>query len=130
MDAQYQAMYKQAATLQHTFHDYTHANKTAYDPTATLIRNELHGLTNDLAAGKNPRTIDNRLKLIQNKIKETQRVNPMNSMNPMHSVNPMNPAAGLPGHSYGSPVLNYNQRNNLSKNFQGMRQAVQARPHF
>lgn len=107
MDSHFQPIYKQAAAMQHTFHDYT--LKTAYDPTATLIRNEMHGLTNDIASGKSAGTIDNRLKTIERQVKQTQLMNP----------------AITPGQN---PILNYGQRNNLGKHIQTMRQSI--RPHF
>lgn len=112
MDTHYQTIYKQAAAMQHTFHDYTH--QTAYDPNAALIRKEMHGLTNDIAAGKSARTIDNRMKTIQTQIQRTQILNP----------------TVAPGGQNHAPILNYSQRNFLNKNFQVMRQSIQQHPHF
>lgn len=114
MDTHYQAVYKQAATMQHAFHDYTH--RVAYDPHAALLRKELHGLTNDIASGKNARTIDGRMKKIQTEIQRTQ----------IQGLT----ATTAPGQQPQGPILNYNQRNFLNKNFQQMRQTIQQHPHF
>lgn len=113
MDTHYQSIYKQAAAVQHSFHDYTH--QVAYDPGATLIRNEMHALTNAIASGKSARTIDDHMKTIQTQIQKTQLLNPT--------------ASPTQGH-IASPILNYNQRNFLNKNFQTMRQNIRQHPHF
>ena len=116
MDTHYQQMYKNVATMQHSFHDYTHA--TAYDPTATLIRNEMHALTNDIAAGKSRRTIDNRLHTLQNQLQMTKVLNPSSTQ-------------VQPGHMPSqAPILNYNQRNFLNNNFQQMRNSIRQHPNF
>ena len=109
MDTHYQTMYKQAASLQHNFHDYTHP--VANDPMANVLRREIHGLTNDLAANKNPRTIENRLRTIETHIRNTQM---------------MQPTTG----GYSNPVLNHNQSNFLHTNFAQMRQGIRQHPKF
>jgi hypothetical protein len=109
MDSHYQPIYKQAAALQHNFHDYTHTS--AYDPTAKVLRNEIHHLTNDLAAGKNPRTIENRLRTINTQLKRSQMANP----------------AAMPGQA---PIMNANQTNMLRKNFETIRMGVRQHPHY
>lgn len=111
MDAHYQAIYKQVAAAQHNFHDYTH--HTAYDPSATLIRNQMHNLTNAIASGKSARTIDDHMKTLQTQIQRTQMLNP----------------SAVPGQNH-SPILNYNQRNFLNKNLQTMRQSIRQHPNF
>ena len=113
MDTHYTQIYKNAAAMQHSFHDYTHT--TAHDPTTTLIRNEMHNLTNDIAQGKNPRTIDNRLRVIEDQLRRTQT---------------LNSPATTTGAYASSPILNYNQRNFLHSNFQQMRQTIRQHPHF
>ncbi len=109
MDAHYQPIYKQAAKLQHVFHDYTHT--TAHDPAANMLRKQIHDLTNDLASGKNPRTVENRLKTIQTQIKRTQRTTPY----------------GMPGQG---PIMNTNQSVQLHKNFEMMRRNIRQMPHY
>ncbi len=101
MDAHYQSMYHQATSMQHAFHNYTHA--AAYDPAAKVIRNQMHGLTNDIAAGKSLQTIDARMRNIQAQL------------NRAHVVNPLAPAGQ-------NPIINTNQRNLLHGNFERMRQ--------
>lgn len=109
MDAHYQPIYKQAAVLQHRFHDYTHT--TAHDPAANMLRKQIHDLTNDLAAGKNPRTVENRLKTIQTQIKRTQMRNPV----------------AMPGEH---PIINTAQSVQLHKNFEIMRRNIRQMPHY
>lgn len=109
MDTAYQPVYKQAAALQHKFHDFTHT--AAHDPAATLLRNQIHGLTKDLATGKNPRTIENRIKMIDRQLRQVQRSNP-------HA---------MPGQG---PVMNINQSMMLRKNFESMRMNIRQQPHY
>jgi hypothetical protein len=109
MDNHYVPIYRQAAKLQHQFHDYTHA--TAYDPTATLIRNEIHHLTNDLANNKNPRTIESRVRTIQTQLQRTQMLNPTPGAN-------------------NQPILNMNQTHMLHQNFESLRRNIRQSPHY
>jgi len=109
LDTHYQSMYKNVAAMQHDFHNFTH--QRAYDPSATLIRQKIHGLTDALAAGKSARTIDTHLKELEHHIRQTQLMNP----------------AAAPGQS---PILNYGQRNFLGKNLQSLRQNIRQHPHF
>lgn len=121
MDSHYQPLYKQAAALQYKFHDYTRA--TAHDPTAMVLRNQLHNLTNDIAAGKNPRTIENRMKTIQTQIKRQQMYNPAA---PLQSTQ----APGQAIRTGESQILNTNQANYMNKNFQTMRMNIRQHPHY
>jgi hypothetical protein len=70
MDAQYQGMYKAAATMQHDFRHMT--AHTAHDPMANILNNQFNNLHKDLAAGKDPRTIENRLKMIDRQMHQVQ----------------------------------------------------------
>jgi|GEM_PF-2190462 len=110
LDQHYQTMYKQAASLQHQFHDYSHP--MAHDPMAHVLRQEIHNLTNDIATNKNPRTIEERLRTIQTQIRNTQAVHPT-----------------TPG-SYANPLLNHNQSNLLHTNFEQMRQGFRQHPKW
>ncbi len=110
MEERYKPLYKQAAALQHHFHDYTH--HTANDPAAKMLRQQIHHLTNDLASGKNPRSIENRMKTIQTQLKRTQQQ--------PHTY-------GLPGQS---PILNTNQSVQMHKNFEMMRRNIRQMPHY
>lgn len=112
MDAQYKPIYKQAAALQHKFHDYSHT--AAHDPAAHLLRNQIHALTKDLASNKNPHTIENRLKVIDRQLRQVQQVND-------HSMF---------GERSQSRVLNPGQTNMLRKNFQSMRMNMRHQPHY
>jgi hypothetical protein len=103
MNDQYKPIYKQAARLQHDFHDFTH--HTAHDPMASVLRKEIHELTNDLAVGKNATTIESRVKNIQRQMHQTQlRAN-------------SNPHAS-------TPILNTHQFVSLNQNFEHMRQNI------
>ncbi len=109
MDTRYQPLYRQAATMQHKFHDFTHT--TANDPMANVLRQQIHGLTNDLASNKNPGVIDRRLRTIQTQLRRTQAANP----------------SAMPGQN---PLINMNQKNFLNSNFERMRQNVIQHPNF
>ena len=112
MDTHYQPLYKQAADLQYKFHNYTHA--AAYDPTARVLRNQIHHLTNDLAAGKNPRNIESRLRNIQTQLQRSQTLN----------------SSAMPGQMGQSPILNHNQSSMLNHNFELMRRNIRQHPNF
>ena len=109
MDSHYRPIYQQAASMQHFFHDYTHAK--AADPTARILRQQIHGLTNDLATNQKPKVIENRLRTIQNHLERAQTRNPL----------------GI--HAQGS-VINNTQKNFLHSNFERMRQNVIQHPSF
>lgn len=109
MDAHYQPLYRQAAQAQHMFHTYTHS--MAHDPNALVLRNEMHKLTNDLAAGRNPRTIDRRMRTIQTQLQRTQLSHP----------------TAMPGQS---PIMNFNQSQRLHHNFEQMRRNIRQHPGF
>lgn len=111
MDSSYVPIYKQAAALQHQFHDYSH--HMAHSPTATVLRNEIHNLTNDLASNKHPRTIEHRLKTIENQLRMAQTFHP----------------GLLPGQSE-SPVINTHESTMLHKNFEMMRKNIRMNPHY
>lgn len=111
MDSSYVPIYKQAAALQHQFHDMSHAS--AHHPTAVVLRNEIHHLTNDIAANKNPRTIEHRLHTIQNQLRLAQTLHP-DMLQPTH----------------GQPLLNNHQSMALSKHFEMMRKNIRMNPHY
>ncbi len=108
MDTHYQSMYTQAASLQHRVQDYTRA--AAYDPTANVLRQQMHGLTHDLAANRNPRLIDNRVRTIQTQLRRQQMMNP--------------------GMGMQNPILNNSQRNFLHSNLEQIRQNAVRHPNF
>ncbi len=108
MDTRYQPLYRQATAMQSRFHDYTHAN--AFDPGAMALQKQIHSLTNDLATGRNPRVIDQRLRSIQTQLRRTQIQNPA--------------MAGQ------SPLLSNGQKSFMHTNFERMRQNVVQHPNF
>lgn len=110
MDTHYQPIYKQAAATQYKFHDYTHA--TAYDPAAKVLRNQMHSLTNDLAANKDPRQIEKRVRTIQTQLRRNQTLNP----------------AAMPGQQ--PPILNQNQSQTLHRNLESIRKNITQHPNF
>lgn len=114
MDSNYVPIYKQAAALQHQFHEYS--SHMAHSPTATVLRNEIHSLTNDLATNKHPRTIEHRVRTIENQLRMSQ-----------HYHEGMN-ATGMPGQS--SPILNIHQSTHMYKNFEHIRREIRMNPHY
>lgn len=111
MDTQYQPLYKQAASMQYKFHDYTHAAGTAVDPGAMALRNQMHALTNDLARGRDPRQIDNRMRTIQGQLRRQQTLT-------------NNYATGH------TQVLNDTQTRFMNRNFDSMRRTMTQHPNF
>jgi hypothetical protein len=111
MDSRYVPIYKQAAAMQHQFHDYSH--HYANNPQAVVLRNEIHNLTNDLAANKHPRTIEHRLQTIQNQIRMAQTYHP-----------------GMVQGSFNAPILNPHESTLLHKNFEIMRHSIRMNPHY
>lgn len=111
MDSNYVPIYKQAAALQHQFHDYSH--HMAHSPTTTVLRNEIHNLTNDLAMNKHPRTIEHRVRTIEQQLRLAQTLHP----------------GSIPGQS-GSPILNMHQSTNMHKNFEQIRRQIRMNPHY
>jgi hypothetical protein len=108
MDQYYQPIYKQAAAMQHQFHDYSLS--MAHDPSAMLLRNEIHKLTDDLASSRNPRTIENRLHVIENQLRQTE-IN--NLSRPTQTA-----------------IMKYDHSNQLVSNLEQMRLAVRQHPHY
>lgn len=108
MDTRYQPLYRQATAMQHRLHDYTRAN--SFDPSAMMLQKQIHNLTNDIAGGKRPGVIDQRLRTIQTQLRRTQMQGPT-----------------MPGQS---PVISMNQKNFLHSNFENMRQNVIRHPNF
>ncbi|HTH71909.1 MAG TPA: hypothetical protein VL737_00920 [Candidatus Pristimantibacillus sp.] len=124
IDPHYQSMYKQASILQNHFHDYTLA--TAHTGSATVLRNEIHNLTNDIASHKNPRTIDDRLRTIQTQLRNEGMMHP--GTDPTMGMHVPGMPAGMPG-QYG-PSLNYNQRNLMNHGFDQLRQGLRQHPKW
>ena len=68
-DPFYHPIYEQAKSLQYKFHDVVN---DAHHPAANILRNEIHKLVEDIEVKKNPRTIEDRLKIIQRQLKEVE----------------------------------------------------------
>lgn len=108
MDQYYQPLYKQAAAMQHQFHDYSLS--MAHDPTAMVLRNEIHKLTDDLASSKNPRTIESRMHVIETQLRRSEMNN-----------------ATRPGEA---PIMPGVHSNELVSNLQRMRMSLRQHPNF
>ncbi len=94
---QYQQIYDQTKNMQFRMNDLVgHTN-----PTATLLHNEMHQLTTDIELGKNPRDIENRIKVVQNQ---------------MHQVE-----------HQGQSLMSYGHAQEIHHTFENMRQDVR---HF
>ena len=66
MDADYQPFLRQAVDLQYKFHDVIDQPN---DPQALQLKNDIQGLVNDVKTKRNPRDIENRVKTIQQQLK-------------------------------------------------------------
>lgn len=115
IDAKYRTMYRQAAKLQHNFHDSTY--QSAHDPAATMMRRELHGLTNDIAQGRNPKTLEARLNRIQSKIQQSQRPGYGASRASMYRAG-------------AAPIMDRKQTMGMNRSFSTMRRSIQQHPHY
>ena len=69
-DDQYNPFYKRAVDMQYKFHDYV--GQAPYDPRADVLKHEIRQLVEDTEMKKNPRTLENRVKVIQRQIREAQ----------------------------------------------------------
>ena len=110
MDSHYQQVYRQAAALQHNFHDYTHT--MSHDPTTKVLQQQIHGLTHDLATNRRPQDIANRLSMIKTQLGRAQMSSPLGG-----------------AHNQGA-ILNNTQKNFLHSNFERMRQNISQHPNF
>ena len=108
MDDLYKPLYKQAAALQQQFHNDTLA--TAHDPTAMILRNEIHSLTNDIATSRNPRTIEARVHMIEQQLRRSEINNKT--------------------HFGETPIMGYNHSNAMLHSLEGMRMNVRQHPHY
>lgn len=69
IDPTYQPFYQQARTLQNQFHDAVGATD---HPSVHVMRQEMQHLVDDLEVRKNPRDIENRIKIIQHQMQEVR----------------------------------------------------------
>ena len=90
---QHQALNMQATALQHQLQNSMHGGA---NPTAQLMHHEVMGLKNDIAAGKNTVTLNERMKKINTMIQNDQRVH------------------------YQPPTSNYQQQTHFGGHFDAM----------
>jgi hypothetical protein len=95
IDPVYQPLYQQARTLQYQFHD---AVGTTDHPTVAVLRQEMQHLVDDLEVKKNPRDIENRIKVIQHQITEVQ--------------------------NQGTPIMSYEHTDHFNRSYEDMRRDV------
>lgn len=69
MQQYYQPLYQQARNLQYRVHD---VMDNPNHPMAQVLRTEVQHLNDELQAEKNPRDIEDRIKVIQHTLMETQ----------------------------------------------------------
>ena len=97
INPQYQPIYNQAKDLQYKFHDFLGQT----NPTAHVLHSEMKSLVNDIELGKNPRDIENRIRVVQNQMAQVQH--------------------------QGQPLMSYEHADYFHHNFEQMRQQVR---HF
>ncbi len=71
IDTQYHPLFDQAMDLQFKFHDFS-AGQASHHPEARVIQNEIHQLVQDITVMRNPHSLEERIKTIQNQLKQTQ----------------------------------------------------------
>lgn len=81
LDPSYQPLYKQAQQLRYQVHG---AFDNPNHPTAMVLSNEMHHLEHELQQRRNPRDIENRIKMIQHAMLEA-RTTPNSFMNSDHA---------------------------------------------
>lgn len=65
IDPGYQQMYRQASDLKYQMHD---AIDQPNHPMAHIMRREIDALMDDMETGKQPRSVESRIKMIQNQL--------------------------------------------------------------
>ena len=68
IDPSYKIMYNQARNLQYKFQDMLGTS----NPTASILHREAKDLVDDISMNKNPRDLENRIKTIQNHMKQVE----------------------------------------------------------
>lgn len=69
MDTDYQPFLKQAVDMQYKFHDVVDQPS---DPMAARLKSEIQNLVNDAKTKRNPRDMENRIKAIQQQLKDVR----------------------------------------------------------
>jgi hypothetical protein len=94
LDPSYQALHARARELQYNFQDILgHGN-----PTADLLHREARELVDDIEKSKNPRDLENRIKIIQNQMKQIEH--------------------------RGQNLMSYDHANAIHHNYETMRQDI------
>ncbi len=101
MDTHYEPFHKQALDLQYKFHDSINDHE---HPMARLLTREIHQLTQDIESQRNPRAIEDRIKIIQHQLVETR--------------------------AQGEKVINYEHNQHLHHNYEYMRGGIRQMPHY
>ncbi len=101
MTPQYQHYHKQALDLQYHFHDVI---DNQHDPRMQQLQKEVHALVEDIAQEKHPRSVEERLKIIDHQLLEART-------SPMHS-------------------LNFNEIDGLHHSYQQLRNDVRREPNY
>jgi hypothetical protein len=81
LDPSYQPLYQQARDLQFQVHD---ALDDPNHPTAFVLKQEMQHLMDDIEVQRNPRDLENRIKIIQHSMLEA-RTNPNSFMDSQHA---------------------------------------------
>jgi len=102
MHPSYEPFHKQAMDLQYKFHDMI---DNPYNPTAMVLQREVHNLTQDIAAQKHPRDIENRIRVIQQQLIEAKTQS-------------------------GAQALSYQDNDYLHHNYEQMRVDVRRLPNY
>lgn len=101
MDSQYQPFHRQATDLKYRFHD--SLNDPSH-PMAHVMAREIHELTQDIAARKDPNAIESRIKVIQHQL--------------------------IQARAQGNQVLNSDHNQYLHHNYERMRTGLRQLPHY
>ena len=101
MDPNYKEYHKQALDLQYKFHDVVDNHA---DPRMQSLQREVHALVEDIESNKNPRHVEDRLKVIDHQLLEAR--------------------------SAGGQLMSYGDIDGLHHSYQHLRENIRRMPNY
>ena len=101
MDELYEPLHKKAVSLQYQFHD---SINDPNHPMVHVLAGEIHQLTQDIESKRHPRSIEDRIKVIEHQLVQAR--------------------------AQGDEVLNYQHNEDLSHRYEFLRHDVTKLPHY
>lgn len=101
MNEYYKNFHKQALDLQYKFHDSINDHD---HPMARVLEHQIHQLTQDIQGERNPRAIEDRVKIIQHQLIEAR--------------------------AQGEGLINHEHNQDLHHRYEYMRSGIRQLPHY